>query len=143
MTALARLLAAAALALAPLAAAAQGAVAPDDARAVRQVIEAQLDAFRQDDAPRAFSYTAPGIREAFQTPENFLAMVRSAYPVVYRPRNVSFDPPLLLEGQLVQAVRMTDAEGHGWLAVYPMERQPDGRWLINGCHLGKLAGQET
>ena len=47
-------------------------VSAADARAVRQVIEAQLDAFKRDDAPRAFSYAAPGIREAFGTPEKFM-----------------------------------------------------------------------
>jgi hypothetical protein len=38
---------------------------------------------------------------------------------------------------------MTDAEGHPWLVVYPMERQPDGTWRINGCEIGQLPGQET
>lgn len=114
-----------------------------DARAVRAVIEAQLEAFRRDDAPRAFSYATEGIRGNFGTPERFMAMVRSAYPVVYRPRSVDFQPALILQGVVVQPVRMTDADGHGWLAVYPMERQPDGSWRIDGCQLGKLAGQET
>src|SRR4051812_5161024 len=41
--------------LCPVLAAAQD-VSPADARAVRTVIEAQLDAFKHDDAKRAFSY---------------------------------------------------------------------------------------
>jgi len=64
-----------ALALSPLAAPAQEAVSPADAQAVRAVIEAQLDAFRRDDAARAFSLATPGIRGTFGTAENFLAMV--------------------------------------------------------------------
>lgn len=118
-------------------------LAPADARAVREVIEAQLDALRQDDARRAFSYAAAGIREAFGTPESFIEMVRRSYPVVYRPRSVQFEKPLLVEGEVVQPVRMTDAEGRAWIAVYPMQRQPDGGWRINGCQLGKLPGRET
>lgn len=114
-----------------------------EARAVRAVIEAQLDAFRRDDAPRAFSYATDGIRENFGSPERFMAMVRSSYPVVYRPRSVEFQPALVIEGTVVQPVRMTDSEGRGWIAVYPMQRQPDGTWRIDGCQLGKLAGQET
>ena len=58
--------------------------------AMRAVIEAQLAAFAADDAARAFSYAAPGIREVFGTPDRFLAMVRSGYPVVYRPASVTF-----------------------------------------------------
>ena len=118
-------------------------LAPGDARAVRTIIEAQLDAFRKDDAARAFSYAAEGIRESFGSAERFIDMVRHSYPVVYRPGSVQFDPPLMIEGEVVQPVRMTDAEGRAWLAVYPMQRQPDGGWRINGCRLGRLAGRET
>ena len=103
------------------------AVSPADARAVREVIEAQLDAFKRDDAARAFSYAAPGIRAAFGTAEKFMAMVREQYAVVYRPRSVSFDAPMLAGAELVQPVHMTDAEGRAWVALYPMEKQPDPR----------------
>jgi hypothetical protein len=129
-------------ALLPFTAAAED-LAPADARAVRAVIEAQLDAFRTDDAPRAFSYAAAGIRETFGTAEVFIEMVRRSYPVVYRPKSVQFDPPVFVDGEVVQPVRMTDADGRAWLAVYPMQRQPDGGWRINGCRLGRFAGREA
>ena len=124
-----------ALLLAPLPAAADDAVPPEDARAVREVIEAQLDAFQRDDAPRAFELATPGIRKTFGTPENFLEMVRHSYAVVYRPRSVVFEAPLLVDGQLLQPVRFSDGDGHGWIAVYPMQRQPDGSWKINGVFM--------
>ena len=130
------------IAAAPLLFAAQSAVSPDDARAVRAVIEAQLDAFRADDAARAFSLATPGIREKFGSPENFMDMVRRAYAVVYRPQSVAFEAPVVVDGQVVQPVRMTDAEGRAWLAIYPMQRQPDGSWRTDGCQLGRLAGQQ-
>ena len=114
-----------------------------DKRAVREVIEAQLDAFRRDDAERAFSYAAPGIRATFGSAQNFMAMVREQYRVVYRPRSVSFDAPRVVDGGLVQPVRMTDDAGRTWLALYPMEKQSDGRWRINGCQLTRLAARET
>jgi hypothetical protein len=131
------------LALAPLPAKAQSAVLPEDARAVRAVIEAQLDAFRKDDAAGAFSLATPGIRETFGSPENFMNMVRSSYAVVYRPTSVAFEAPVVIDGQIVQPVRMTDAEGRAWLAVYPMQRQPDGSWRTNGCQLGRLSGEQV
>jgi uncharacterized protein DUF4864 len=118
-------------------------VSPADARAVRAVIEAQLEAFRRDDAPRAFSYAAPGIRDSFGTPEKFMAMVREQYAVVYRPRSVSFEEPLMAGEDLVQPVRMTDGYGRAWMAIYPMAKQPDGSWRINGCHLARLPARET
>lgn len=81
-------------------------VSAADARAVRQVIEAQLDAF-------------------------------------YRPRSVSFEEPLMAREDLVQPVRITDGDGHTWMAIYPMAKQPDGSWRINGCHLARLPARET
>ena len=138
-----RLLCAFLFAAAPLLAFAQTPVSAADARAVREVIKAQLDAFRRDDAPRAFSYAAAGIREQFRTPENFMEMVRTSYAVVYRPKTVRFEPPEVIDDEVIQPVRLTDADGRAWIAVYPMQREPDGTWRINGCQVARLPGHET
>ena len=119
------------------------AVPPADARALREVIEAQLDAFRRDDAARAFSLATPGIRETFGSAENFIEMVRKSYAVVYRPKQVAFEAPMVIDGEFLQPVRMTDQDGQEWIAVYPMPRQPDGSWRTNGCQLGRLTGLKT
>lgn len=108
-------------------------LSPADAQAIRAVVQAQLDAFAQDDAPRAFSFAAPGIRQMFDTPENFLAMVRTTYPVVYRPASVAFLKPQRQGAEIVLAAQMTDAEGTPWLAVYSLQRQRDKTWRITGC----------
>jgi len=118
-------------------------VAREDALAIRAVISEQLDAFTHDDAPRAFSLATTGIRAQFGTPEAFINMVRAAYPAVYRPKTVQFEKPVLVEGQVVQPVKMTDAKGHMWVALYPMQRQADGGWRINGCQLARLSGREV
>lgn len=118
-------------------------VSRKDSLAIRQVIQEQLDAFARDDAARAFSLATPGIRARFGTPEAFLEMVRAAYPVVYRPRSIEFDASVILEGEVMQPVRMIDAEGAAWIALYPMERQANGTWRINGCQLARLNGRAT
>jgi hypothetical protein len=110
-------------------------VSPGDAKALRAVIEAQLAAFKADDAPRAFSYASPAIRELYGNAATFMAMVRKSYPVVHRPKTVSFLAPQRIDGAFIQRVRMTDATDRGWLAVYQMERQPDGSWRIAGCQV--------
>jgi hypothetical protein len=130
------------VALAPLAAGAQD-VPAEDAAAVRKVIEAQLDAFRKDDASRAFSYATSGIQLTFGNAENFMEMVRSQYAVVYRPRSVAFDAPVRAgPDDVIQPVRLTDGEGRAWVAIYPMLRGADGVWRTNGCQLRRI-GQET
>src|ERR1700748_2958966 len=43
----------------------------DDVANAQSVIRAQEDAFRRDDAPTAYYYAAPGIREMFPRPDIF------------------------------------------------------------------------
>lgn len=114
-----------------------------DAKKVRAVVQAQLDAFAADDAKRAFSFAAPNIREMFGSPENFIAMVRTGYPVVYRPASVAFMVPEVEQGDVTQAVRMTDAQGGAWLAVYRLQRQRDKSWRISGCQVVASEGREA
>ena len=120
------------LAAAPWAVAAQAVPAPD-ARAVREVIEAQLQALAADDAVRAFSYASPTIRSQFGDAATFMAMVRSGYPMVLRPAATAFFQPEAADGVLLQVVQLRDRNGRAWLATYEVQRQPDGRWRINGC----------
>ena len=85
------------VALLPFTAAAQG-LAPGDARAVRTIIEAQLDAFQRDDAPRAFSFAADGIAR-FRNGGVVHRDGAPVVPVVYRPKSVQFEAPVLIEGR--------------------------------------------
>jgi hypothetical protein len=121
-----------ALALTPWIVAAQ-AVPALDARAVREVVEAQLKALAADDAGRAFSYASPMIRNQFGDAANFMAMVKSGYPMVVRPATTAFFQPEAADGAVMQVVQLRGRDGRVWLATYELQRQPDGRWRINGC----------
>ncbi|HSC62843.1 MAG TPA: DUF4864 domain-containing protein [Caldimonas sp.] len=123
------------------AAAASPPVSEADALAARTIVGAQLEAFAKDDAQRAFSYAAPSIRAMFRTPERFLAMVRTGYPVVYRPAGVTFLIPLQVDGDLLQGVHLTDGAGALWLATYRLQRQADGSWRIAGCGVQPATGK--
>ncbi len=68
------------------------------------MIEAQLAAFQDDDGARAFGFASPAIQQQFGSPSNFLAMVRTAYLPVYRPREVRFRELALVQGEPVQLV---------------------------------------
>ena len=118
-------------------------VADADAKGARAVIQAQLKAFATDDAKSAFSFATPQLREVFGSPENFIAMVRRSYPVVYRPASVAFLKPELDGDAVTQAVHLTDADGRLWLALYRLERQPDMRWRIGACQVVVARGQVT
>ncbi len=129
------------------AARAQDTVAPADRAAIQHVITAQIEAFRHDDGTAAFGFAAPRIRAMFGDAPHFLAMVRDAYPPVYRPRSVSFGTLTRQDGSLVQKVELVGPDGQGALAqgvlaLYVMEHEPDGNWRIAGCSLVKSERQE-
>ena len=120
--------------------AARAAVLPEpDARAVRQVVQAQLDALAAGDAERAYSYAAAAIQAQFGSAANFMAMVRSGYPMVVRPDAVTFfqaQADDAADGTTVtvrQNVQLRDREGRLWLATYLLQRQAGAGWRIGGC----------
>jgi hypothetical protein len=106
-----------------------------DAAEIRAVIHRQIDAFRRDDAQGAFALVSPEVRQTFGTPEKFLDVVRLAYRAMYRPASVSFMEMLVMGDDVVQPVQVTDRAGTVWVAYYAMQRQRDGSWRTNGCHL--------
>jgi hypothetical protein len=108
-------------------------LAQEEADEIRGVIVAQLEAFADDDADTAFEIATPAVRQAIGSSSRFLAMVRGAYPMVYRPASVSFHKPEQEAGSVLQLVEITDSESKSWLALYALERQPDMSWRISGC----------
>jgi opacity protein-like surface antigen len=104
--------------------------------AIEDTIQSQIDAFLADDFATAFTFASPTIRNIFRTPENFGAMVRNGYPMVWRPKAVQYGPLREIEGALWQEVIVTDATGRVHALGYRME-QIDGNWRISGVQLLK------
>ena len=111
--------------------------------AIIGVIEAQIAAFQKDDSATAFAQASPGIRADFGSPDRFMRMVRSSYSSVYRPRSVEFRRLLIVRGEPVQEVFFVGLDLTTMLALYRMEQQPDGRWLINGVLVADTKEQAT
>lgn len=101
---------------------------------IRGVIQGQIDAFQADDFARAFSFASPTIQGMFGTPENFGAMVKEGYPMVYRPAEVEMQELREIAGNLWQRVRITDQAGRGHFLDYMMIETPEG-WQINAVQL--------
>ena len=122
-----------ALALASTTQVLAGPLAESETKKVQGVIVAQLAAFADDDAEGAFQTATPAVREAIGSSGRFLAMVRGAYPMVYRPASVTFHKPEEEEGYVLQLAEITDDNAKSWLALFALERQPDSTWRISGC----------
>jgi Domain of unknown function (DUF4864) len=101
---------------------------------IRKTIQSQIDAFLADDFARAFTFASPNIQGIFGTPENFGAMVKNGYPMVYRPAEVEMGALREIAGNLWQRVRVVDQAGAAWFLDYMMVETPEG-WQINAVQL--------
>jgi hypothetical protein len=102
-------------------------------RAMRALVQAQLDAFKAGDAARAYGYASPTIQQQFGSAERFMAMVLQAYPMLIAPRSLAWRLPEPTQGGAVLPLELRDATGRAWLATYELQRQADGSWRIAGC----------
>jgi len=116
------------------------AFAADDVAAAQTVIRSQVEAFSHDDAAAAYSYASPAIQDMFPQADLFLGMVQHSYTPVYRHKSFEFGEARVASGKIAQLVRIVDAEGVPWEALYTLEQEPDGSFKISGCVLIK-AGQ--
>lgn len=102
--------------------------------AIEGTIQRQIEAFLADDFATAFTFASPSIRTLFGTSDNFGAMVRNGYPMVWRPADVRYLDLRTVAGALWQRVMITDAQGRVHMLDYQMVETPDG-WQINGVQL--------
>ena len=67
-------------------------------------------------------------------------MVQNSYAPIYRHKSFEFGEARVEGGNIAQRVHIVDADGDAWVALYTLEKQPDGSLKITGCSLLK-AGQ--
>ena len=101
---------------------------------IEDTIQRQMDAFLTDDFSAAFGFAGPNIRSLFGTAENFGAMVKQGYPMVWRPAEVTFGDLRSISGGLYQTVIVRDADGAFHYLDYRLE-QIDGQWRIAGVQI--------
>ncbi len=101
---------------------------------IEDTIRSQIDALMADDFARAFTFASPNIKGIFGTPENFGAMVKQGYPMVYRPAQVEMGELREIAGNLWQRVRVVDQAGAAWYLDYMMIETAEG-WQINAVQL--------
>jgi hypothetical protein len=124
-------------------AAAQAALPAAEWPAIKQVIETQLRALRAGDAAKAFSFAAPAIRTQFGTAENFLYQVRLGYAALLAARRTEFLVGAVIDGNVVQPVRLIAPDDTVRVALYTLEKQGDGSWKITGCVLAPSTVQSA
>jgi hypothetical protein len=129
------LAAAVVLGLASSGALAQESLPPAEWKAIQRVIAEQRAALHAGDAKKAFAYASPGIRTQFNDAATFMSMVRDAYASLLTARYVEFLDGAVIEGLVIQPMRLIDADNTVRVALYTMERQKDGSWRISSCRI--------
>jgi hypothetical protein len=119
--------------LSPPARAADGQLAKTDWQAIRKVISQQLAALRAGHGEKAFAFATPGIQAQFGDSSTFMTMVRQAYSPLLEARYDEFLEGAVIDGVIVQPLRLIGRDNMVLVALYTMERQKRGSWRISGC----------
>ena len=112
-------------------------------KAIQQVINDQLKALKAGDGSKAMTYSVPGIRQQFGTPERFLRMVREGYSALLEARSSTFLQGAVIGGATIQPLQLVLQDNTVVVALYQMEKQKDGRWRIAGCVIAPSTVQST
>jgi hypothetical protein len=107
----------------------------EDAAAIHEVVQSQLDALSKDDAAGAFELATPEKRTLIGDADSFLRLIKEEYNPIYRFQHAIFSEPALVDGDAIQVVRVTDSTSRVWLAVFWVQQGEDQSWKIDGCEL--------
>ena len=116
-------------------AAAADEVTQEDRAAIIAVVQLQLEAVADDNADAAFALATADTRNRLRNSNTFLQIIKQQFAPIYRHQRAIFSSPEVIDGRMVQVVRLTDSDSSVWLAIYQMQREPDGNWKIAGCRL--------
>jgi hypothetical protein len=107
-----------------------------DWKSIKRVIAAQRAALIAGEGEKAFAYATPAIRAQFGDPDSFMAMVQVGYPALLSARYTEFLEGAVIDGLIIQPLRLVDADNSVRVALYTMEKQKGGAWRISGCRIG-------
>jgi Domain of unknown function (DUF4864) len=120
---------------------------PAEWKAIQQVIGDQLKALKAGDGTKAMTYSVPGIRQQFRTPEGFLRMVREGYSALLDARSSTFLEGAVIGDETIQPLQLVLPDNTVVVALYTVVRlkdgQKDGQWRIAGCVIAPSTVQST
>ena len=107
---------------------------------VRNTISSQIEAFKENNIKKAYTFAAPNIQAQFPNPDVFGLMVRNGYPVIWRPKNFKFTEFQDLGNKSIQRVLFQSYDGSLETYDYILEKYGD-LWKIAGVLTINLAGE--
>ena len=107
---------------------------------VRNTISSQIEAFKENNIEKAYTFAAPNIQAQFSNPEVFGFMVRNGYPVIWRPKSFKFTEFKDFGDRCIQRVLFQSYNGSLESYDYILEKNGDF-WRIAGVLAVKSAGE--
>jgi len=107
---------------------------------VRNTISSQIEAFKENNIAKAYTFAAPNIQAQFPNPDVFGLMVRNGYPVIWRPKSFKFTKFQDLGNKSIQRVLFQSYDGRLETYDYILEKYDD-LWKIAGVLTINLAGE--
>ena len=104
-------------------------------KAIQRVIADQRAALIDGNAEKAFGYATDGIQHQFGDAATFMSMVQTSYAALLNARYVEFLEGAVIDGLVVQPLRLIGADNTVQVALYTLEKQKNGRWRISGCSI--------
>ncbi len=107
----------------------------------QSVIAGQIQAFRNHDAPAAYSFAGEEFHKAYADPKDFfIAIIQSGYTPIMESRSQTFgEYQLIGTDKVLQEVKLTGNDQSIYEAFYQLSREADG-WRVHAVQLLKTAG---
>ena len=112
----------------------------DESEMVRNTISSQIEAFKENNIEKAYTFAAPNIQAQFVNPEVFGLMVKNGYPIIWRPKSFKFTKFQDLGNKSIQRVLFQSYDGRLETYDYILEKYDD-LWKIAGVLTINLAGE--
>jgi hypothetical protein len=94
----------------------------------------QINAFQNFDTNKAYSFASPFIKSKFSNADKFGSMVKSAYPMIWEPKEFKFLEFTLFNESLIQRVLFIDKNERIFMFDYEIKNYGQDEWLINGVY---------
>jgi hypothetical protein len=104
---------------------------------IRAVVERQLEAVRQANSAAAYDAVAPSLKKQFGSGEKYLRSFKAQLPRIAEGRIIDFGDLRETSFGYAQAVRISDARGEPWFALFLMD-DVNGQWRISNIVAVKM-----
>ena len=103
----------------------------------RDVIKQQLQAFKINDADKAYSFAAPKIKLQFNNAKIFMEMVKDNYEPVSNSKDFYFLKSNFYNDQIYHQLQIISQSNQSYIATYSLILD-GGEWKISGCIISPM-----